>query len=63
MLFYSQMLNGLVTPFVLIMIVAIASKEVIMKKYVIGLGQKLVAYLTVLVMLASAAAAFLAGWL
>src|SRR3989338_7112063 len=63
MLFYSQMLNGLVTPFVLIMIVAIASKEVIMKKYVIGLGQKLVAYLTVLVMLTSAAAAFLAGWL
>jgi len=63
MLFYSQVLNGLVTPFVLIMIVAIASKEVIMKKYVIGLGQKLVAYLTVAVMLASAAAAFLAGWL
>jgi Mn2+/Fe2+ NRAMP family transporter len=51
MLFYSQVFNGLITPFILAIILKIAAKEVIMKQYVIRSGQKFLGWLTVFVML------------
>jgi Mn2+/Fe2+ NRAMP family transporter len=60
MLFYSQFVNGLVTPIILSLILAIGSKEVIMKKYVLGRGQKIVGWLTVGVMAISGVAALIA---
>lgn len=61
MLFYSQIVNGAVTPIILLVIIAIASKEVIMKEFVIGRGQKFLAYLTVLIMAGSAIAAMISS--
>jgi Mn2+/Fe2+ NRAMP family transporter len=59
-LFYSQVLNGLITPFVLAVILNLASKDVLMKKYTIGKTQKTLGWLTVIVMIAAAVAAFIA---
>jgi len=59
MLFYSQVINGLITPFVLIVILKLASKEIIMKKYVIGKTQKTLGWLTVAIMIFAGIAAFI----
>ncbi|AKM79236.1 MAG: Natural resistance-associated macrophage protein [Candidatus Beckwithbacteria bacterium GW2011_GWB1_47_15] len=53
-LFYSQVVNGVITPFILALILKLASKEVIMNRHVIGKKQKFLGWLTVLVMLAAA---------
>jgi len=58
MLFYSQVVNGFITPFILIMILKLASKKVIMKQYVIGKSQKILGWLTVVIMLFAAIASF-----
>ncbi|MFC1627430.1 NRAMP family divalent metal transporter [Patescibacteria group bacterium] len=58
-LFYSQVINGLITPFILILILKIATKEVIMKKYTINKTQQIIGWITVVVMVAAGAAAFL----
>ena len=60
MLFYSQVLNGLITPFILVAILKLATKKVIMKKYTIGRTQKTLGWLTVIVMIAAALAALVA---
>jgi len=57
-LFYSQVLNGLITPFVLAVILNLASKDVLMKKYTIGKTQKTLGWLTVVIMIGAAVAAF-----
>ena len=59
MLFYSQVVNGLVTPVILILILKLASKEVIMKKYTITNKQKAVGWLTVIIMTIAAIGAFI----
>jgi Mn2+/Fe2+ NRAMP family transporter len=59
MLFYSQVLNGLITPFILVVILKLATKKVIMKKYTLGKTQKTLGWLTVIVMIAAALAALL----
>jgi len=59
MLFYSQVINGLITPIIIAIILRLASKEVIMKQYTIGPTQKLLGWLTVLIMTAAGVAAFL----
>ena len=59
MLFYSQVVNGLVTPVILVLILKLASKEVIMKKYTITNKQKAVGWLTVIIMTIAAIGAFI----
>ena len=59
MLFYSQVVNGLVTPVILVLILKLASKEVIMKKYTITNKQKAVGWLTVIIMTLAAIGAFI----
>jgi len=49
-LFYSQVVNGFITPFILAMILKLASKKVIMKKYTINKFQKTLGWLTVAIM-------------
>ncbi|MFH1280381.1 MAG: divalent metal cation transporter [Candidatus Beckwithbacteria bacterium] len=58
-LFYSQVVNGLVTPIILAYILKLASKEVLMKKYTITKTQKTIGWITVLIMTLAALAAFL----
>jgi len=58
MLFYSQVVNGIITPFILAMILKLASKKVIMKKYTIGKTQKTIGWLTVAIMLFASIASF-----
>jgi Mn2+/Fe2+ NRAMP family transporter len=58
-LFYSQVLNGLITPFILGMVIKIASKAVILKQYTIGPVQKILGWVTVGVMVLAAIAAFI----
>jgi len=58
MLFYSQVLNGLITPFILAVILKLASKKVIMKKYTLGKTQKTLGWLTVTIMILAGLAAF-----
>ncbi len=59
MLFYSQVVNGLVTPVILFLILKLASKEVIMKHYTISKKQKVVGWLTVIIMTFAGLAALL----
>ena len=59
MLFYSQVVNGMVTPIILVLILKLASKEVIMKHYTISKTQKFVGWLTVIIMTLAAVAAFI----
>jgi Mn2+/Fe2+ NRAMP family transporter len=58
-LFYSQVVNGLVTPIILGFILKLASKEVLMKSYVISKTQKAVGWLTVAIMALAGIAAFI----
>jgi Mn2+/Fe2+ NRAMP family transporter len=58
MLFYSQVINGLITPFVLAVILKLATKDIIMKKYVISKTQKNLGWITVVVMIFAGVAAF-----
>jgi len=58
MLFYSQVVNGLITPIILVLIIKLASKEVIMKQYTISTTQKLLGWITVIIMTLAAIAAF-----
>ena len=58
MLFYSQVINGLITPFVLAVILKLATKDIIMKKYVINKTQKNLGWITVVVMIFAGVAAF-----
>lgn len=59
MLFYTQVVSGLITPFILILIIILATKAVIMKEYVISKKQQFIGWITVLVMVFSGLAAFL----
>jgi len=59
MLFYSQVVNGLVTPIILLLILKLATKEVIMKQFTISKTQKFIGWLTVLVMTIAAVGAFI----
>jgi len=59
MLFYSQVINGMITPFILAAILKLASKEIILKQYTISTTQKLLGWLTVGVMITAAIAAFI----
>ena len=58
MLFYSQVANGMITPIILVLIIKLASKEVIMKQYTISTTQKILAWATVAIMALAAIAAF-----
>jgi len=57
-LFYSQVFSGLLAPFLLILIMIIASSARIMGKYKTGWGTNLLGWLTVLVMLGAGIAIF-----
>lgn len=59
MLFYSQVLNGLITPFILTLILKLAVKPVLMKNYTIGKYQKFLGWLTVVVMIVAGIGSFL----
>ena len=59
MLFYSQVINGIISPFILAFILKLATKEVILKQYTIKTPQKLLGWFTVLVMVAAALASFI----
>ncbi|MEA3355642.1 MAG: divalent metal cation transporter [Patescibacteria group bacterium] len=58
-LFYSQVVNGLITPIILAYILKLASKEVLMKQYTINKTQKTIGWFTVLIMTIVAIAAFI----
>jgi len=57
-LFYSQVFSGLLAPFLLILIMIIASSSKIMGKYKTGWGTNLLGWLTVLIMLGAGIAIF-----
>ena len=57
-LFYSQVFSGLLAPFLLILIMIIASSAQVMGKYKTGWGTNLLGWLTVLVMLGAGIAIF-----
>lgn len=59
MLFYSQVVNGMVTPIILFLILKLASKEVIMKKYVISKSQKAIGWVTIVIMTLATLGAFI----
>ena len=57
-LFYSQVFSGLLAPFLLILIMIIASSARVMGKYKTGWGTNLLGWLTVLIMLGAGIAIF-----
>jgi len=59
MLFYSQVLNGLITPFILALILKLAVKPVLMKNYTIGKYQIFLGWFTVVIMIVAGIGSFL----